>query len=632
MTYLFLIYLLCGIFGVICETQEYHFNVGYVKRNPDGLQERSVIGINGQWPPPTIRVKKHDRVVIHVKNSLEDQNTSLHFHGLFQKGSNAMDGPEMVTQCPIPPGATFLYNFTVEDQAGTYWYHSHSGAQYGDGLRGFFIIDDDKPLPFKYDEDVTLTLSDWYHNENRAIMRSFLNRYNPTGAEPIPQSALFNDSKNVEWQIAPDSTYFLRIVNVGLFVSQYVYIEGHNFTIVEVDGVLVEPQEADSLYIAVAQRVGVLVHTKKHAEENFRFVNALDEEMLDFIPEDLERVSTNWVVYDRNKKLPAPLESSFSETIARINPFDDYELKPLRNDSLYNDPDYEISLNFTMQNLGDGVSYALFNGKKYVPPKVPTLLTVFDSGEYANHNIIYGSNTNSFILQKDEIVQIVLNNMDPGKHPFHLHGHVFQLISRSETGEDDDNPIVFDPSNKDHIQFPEKPLIRDTVMVNPNGFIVLRFKADNPGVWLFHCHVDWHLEQGLAITLIEAPSEIQSSQSVIENHYEACKLANVSSKGNAAGHYGSSTEWFDLTGENVQPDPLPESFTMKGYIAFVICTLIAFYGIFSVYHYGMEDVKTDTNKAVIKKLHSILEKYGTLDENEETSLVSLNSIHDRANH
>ena len=65
----------------------------------------------------------------------------------------------------------------------------------------------------------------------------------------------------------PDTTYLLRIVNMGLFTSHYVYIEDHTFTIVEVDGVVVEPYETDSLYVAVAQRYVVLMKTKKSTDK-----------------------------------------------------------------------------------------------------------------------------------------------------------------------------------------------------------------------------------------------------------------------------------------------------------------------------------------------------------------------------
>lgn len=621
------LYFVVFALGVIAETHTFHFNASYVLANPDGVRERRVIGINDEWPLPTIRVKKNDRVEIYLTNLLEDRNTSLHFHGLFQKDSNSMDGPEMVTQCPIPPGYTFLYNFTVSDQAGTYWYHSHSGAQYSDGLRGLFIIDDDTKLPFKYDEEVTLTVSDWYHMEYPDIMSSFLSRYNPTGAEPIPQNSLFNDTKNSTWNVKPDTTYLLRIANMGMFTSQYLYIEDHTFTIVEVDGNLVEPIETDSLYIAVAQRYSVLVHTKLSKHKNYRFVNIIDEEMLDVLPEELQIISTNWVAYN-NKDLPQALKNgpnSFAKILEKLNPVDDFNIVPLSKEPLLPEADYQISLNFTMDNLGNGVNYAMFNDITYTPPKVPTLMTVLSSGEYAGDAEIYGSNTNTYVLQHNEVVEIVLNNMDPGKHPFHLHGHNFQVISRSEAGEDDDNPITYDPSNPEHNNFPDFPMIRDTVLVNPNGFIVIRFKANNPGVWFFHCHVDWHLEQGLAITLIEAPFEVQSNQAISSNHWDACKLGNVSLKGNAAGNYGDSKDsWYDLGGENLQAKPLPPGFTTKGYIAILMCAFCAIFGIYSIYKYGMEDIKNDSNEAVIRKLYGILENYGASDEGEQSNLVSVN--------
>ena len=146
---------------VAAETHTWYFKTGWVNANPDGVYERPMIGFNDTWPLPTLRVKKGDRVQLYLINGFDNLNTTLHFHGLFQNGTNQMDGPEMVTQCPIPPGETYLYNFTV-DQVGTYWYHSHTAGQYGDGMRGVFVIDDDD-FPYDYDEDVVLTVGDHYH-------------------------------------------------------------------------------------------------------------------------------------------------------------------------------------------------------------------------------------------------------------------------------------------------------------------------------------------------------------------------------------------------------------------------------------------------------------------------------------
>jgi iron transport multicopper oxidase len=96
-----------------CATVTYDFDVGWTYANPDGQQTRPVIGINGQWPLPPIVVTKGDQVIVNVKNSLGNESTSLHFHGLYMNGTTHMDGPVAVTQCGILPGSSFTYNFTV---------------------------------------------------------------------------------------------------------------------------------------------------------------------------------------------------------------------------------------------------------------------------------------------------------------------------------------------------------------------------------------------------------------------------------------------------------------------------------------------------------------------------------------
>lgn len=94
-------------------TVTYDFDVGWTYANPDGQRTRPVMGINGQWPIPPIVATKGDQVIVNVKNSLGNESTSLHFHGLYQNGTTHMDGPIAVTQCGILPGKSFTYNFTV---------------------------------------------------------------------------------------------------------------------------------------------------------------------------------------------------------------------------------------------------------------------------------------------------------------------------------------------------------------------------------------------------------------------------------------------------------------------------------------------------------------------------------------
>jgi iron transport multicopper oxidase len=103
----------------LASTVELWFNVTWTTANPDGLFERKVIGINNTWPLPVIEVNKGDRLIVHAHNGLGDKATSIHFHGMFQNGTSEMDGANMISQCPISPGSTFTYNFTI-NQNGTY--------------------------------------------------------------------------------------------------------------------------------------------------------------------------------------------------------------------------------------------------------------------------------------------------------------------------------------------------------------------------------------------------------------------------------------------------------------------------------------------------------------------------------
>lgn len=601
---------LCYLSLALAKTHTFNFTASYISASPDGVKEKKVIAFNKQWPLPEIHVDKGDRVQLYLTNGLENKNTSLHFHGLFQRDTNYMDGPEYVTQCPILPGETYLYNFTVPDQAGSYWYHSHTGAQYGDGMRGAFIIHD-KDEPYKYDEERVLTISEWYHDQYDNIFGEFLNRYNPTGAEPIPQNLLFNDTANATVNLEPGKTYLFRFINMGLFVSQFLYIEDHKLTVVEVDGVNVEPYETDYIYLTVGQRYGVLITAKSNKDKNYAIVQGFDDTMLDAIPTDLVLNATSYLVYDKSKPMPGEYK------IQSLGSFNDFNLRTLDKVDLFDDYDYQITLDVVMDNLGDGVNYAFFNNITWTKPVVPTLLTALTSGEEATNPRIYGSNINAFVLQPNEIIEVVVNNQDDGRHPFHLHGHIFQVIQKSKSFED---PVSYD-ENK-HDAFPKYPVMRDTVNVEPNGYVVLRFKADNPGIWFFHCHVDWHLEQGLAAVFIEDPLALQK-QTPPKDFYDNCRAAQIPLEGNAAGN----KDLLDLTGENVQSAPLPEGFTLKGYIAFAISTFAGLYGLYSIIQYGLEDSIQDDEK-IFGNLERILNENNLLgndptsDANEHTHLSS----------
>jgi iron transport multicopper oxidase len=165
----------------------------------------------------------------------------------------------------------------------------------------------------------------------------------------------------------------------------------------------------------------------------------------------------------------------------------------------------------------------------------------------------------------------MLTGLDTGKHPFHLHGHNFQAIARS-----DEDAGTFDSTNSTQTVYPPVPMRRDTFVLRPSGYMVLRFKADNPGVWLFHCHIEWHIDQGLVATMVEAPLDIQKSLTIPQNHFDACDVGNIPRAGNAAAN---TVNFLDLTGANAAPNPLPDGFTPRGIVALTFSIVSALLGL-----------------------------------------------------
>lgn len=115
---------------------------------------------------------------------------------------------------------------------------------------------------------------------------------------------------------------------------------------------------------------------------------------------------------------------------------------------------------------------ATLNDITYLMPKVPSLYTALSVGSDAQNPAVYGVNANAYVLKHNEIVEVVVNNLHAEAHPFHLHGHQFQVVARSPP-----DAGIYDGNSAN---FPAVPMRRDTVAVFANGYLVLRFKADNP--------------------------------------------------------------------------------------------------------------------------------------------------------
>jgi iron transport multicopper oxidase len=217
----------------------------------------------------------------------------------------------------------------------------------------FTVHDPEDPYAGQYDEELTLSVSDHYHDAMPGLVDWFISVKNPTGAEPVPNSALVNDTQNLTVSVEPGKTYFFRMANVGAFASQYFWIEGHNMTIIQVDGVYTEPAEAEMIYITASQRYGFLVTAKNDTSANFAFVTSMDTDLFDAYSPDLNTNATGWLVYDDSKEFPEPkkLDSWDAQ-------YDDFDLVPYDKMEILDKVDYSFNLDLSMINLGDGANYA----------------------------------------------------------------------------------------------------------------------------------------------------------------------------------------------------------------------------------------------------------------------------------
>ncbi|WOO80563.1 Iron multicopper oxidase fer1 [Vanrija pseudolonga] len=604
---------------------EHWWNITYVDNvNPDGLFPRRVIGVNGSWPPPPLWSNHGDKIIVHATNGLgvDSIPTALHAHGMIFNGTNYYDGAVGITQCGIPNGYTLDYEIDTVHNQGTYWIHGHYSGQYVDGLRAPNII-----LPANgtgrtdnvtWDDEYVIIASDWYHRQHDDMVKNeFLNWRNPTGAEPVPESALIyiakdgkylhtnqeissgvgnNDNATITFE--PGKTYRIRVIAMTALTMFHFGIEDHDMQIIEIDGTEIVPYPIDTIAISAAQRYSILVTAKNQTDKNYAMMFMQDPEMYDKVPDDLVLNNTVQIVYNSANEAPKPV---IYESWAMINETD---MHPMIQQASFQ-PDVQFTLHAVFDTFDDGTNRASwslddgFQNSTFQSPKVPTIFSALSMGEDATQHQVYGAQTNAIPLKHGDVVELKVHNWDSGHHPFHLHGHTFQVIEKSFDVTSDD-PVI----NPQIVDDQKNPIHRDTITIPPGGMVVLRFIADNPGAWFFHCHIDWHLTSGLAVVFIEAPDVMQKTLTVPQQMYDHCKFFKQATSGNVVG-LNSTT---DFKGQPWGPFPLKMNWTPKAIGAMAGCILTAIIGFLTVVWYGTgelneEEIEEEVRRHVEAKQH-----------------------------
>ena len=407
----------------------------------------------GQLPGQEIRVKQGERVRINFKNNLPT-DSSVHWHGIRQRGTNKMDGVPGVTQEAIQAGGSFVYDFLAE-YPGTYFFHPHSGLQIERGLYAPLIVEA-KTEKLSYDREYTLVLDDWLDGSPDDVFDKLIGK---KGASSMPGMNYLQMQMNMEAGADVNYSTFLingrtpespaefavkngekvrlRVINAAGSTIFRFAVGGHKLTVTHADAFAVKPIEVDNVEIAPGERYDVVI-TAKNVGAWIIAAMSTDEPtrggkaILRYAEAQATSTPSAQIIPDeiKGQKL------NYRQLIAAD------DVQTLAS----GEPNRRLEINLGGQM--NPYQWTL-NGKTF--PAEP------------------------FEIRAGERVRVSLVNHSMMRHPMHIHGHSFSLLNGQN-------------------QLP----LKDTVIVEPMmGKVAFDFLADNPGDWVFHCHHAYHMGAGM---------------------------------------------------------------------------------------------------------------------------------------
>jgi FtsP/CotA-like multicopper oxidase with cupredoxin domain len=408
-----------------------------------------------QVPAREIRLRKGQRLRAELSNAMP-QDVTVHWHGIAIV--NDMDGVPQLTQGAVPNGQKFTYDFVVPD-AGTYWFHSHVGTQLDRGLYGPLIIEDpDEKVD--YDGELVVVLDDWIDGTGtnpdqvlENLRKTGMKPMEPGGPGMSPTSPLGKDGGDVTYpyfvingRVSNDPQVVdyqmgqrirMRVINAGSDTAFRVAVPNTTMRVIQTDGYPVVPVQTNSVILGMGERVDAIITVN----ESLPVIA---------VPEGKQGHARLNMRVDH-----APAAVNVDEFVASVRaqaPLDTATLSPTPEVTLpAKEPDQVIDAH--LAGPVNGYTWPI-NGRLYDPPR------------------------DGVAVKPNQRVRIRYINESMMFHPFHLHGHTFQVME-SET-----------PKAR-----------KDTVLVPPKQTVEVDFDTDNPGRWITHCHNTYHLESGMAFFL-----------------------------------------------------------------------------------------------------------------------------------
>ncbi|KAL2401490.1 oxidoreductase ptaK [Exophiala dermatitidis] len=499
--------------------RKYNFVIERSVMAPDGV-ERDVIVINGQFPGPTIEANWGDTIEVTVVNAITGprEGTSLHWHGLLQKGTPYEDGVPGVTQCPIAPGQTFTYFFNA-DLYGTSWYHAHYSAQYAGGVFGAMIIHG--PVNAQYDVDLgPVLLTDYYHGSYydlvEQVMGTDLNKVAPpsdnnliNGKGAFDCSVIGNSTNCTsgagysKFQFTKGQSYRLRLINAGAEAIQKFSIDNHQLKVIAYDFVPIVPYTTQIVTLGAGQRADVVVEATGASTDAVWMRSVISNCSLTNQPYGYAMVYHEKAdVYSKPNTTawpdttPTGVDHCANDALSLTTPY--FPISPPSTPAT----EVTVDLNFGLNATGHLV-WTMNNSTFRTCYNDPVLVRAQENASNTNNGTLqFPTEWNVLDFGNASSIRIIVRNLSPVAHPMHMHGHNMYLLAEG-MGEWDGTIVR-----------PENPMRRDTQLLRPAdasgnpGYMVLQIDADNPGVWPFHCHIAWHVSGGLYLNILERPNDI----------------------------------------------------------------------------------------------------------------------------
>ncbi|GAB7351734.1 hypothetical protein MBLNU459_g2319t1 [Dothideomycetes sp. NU459] len=401
-----------------------------------------------------------------------------------------MDGAIGITQLPILPGQTFTYDFRVsEKQHGTFWYHAHDQVQRADGLYGGIVVHEPREEEQADTTENLLMIGDWYHRSANDVLTWYL-RSASFGNEPVPDSLVVNGmgvyncsnavpARPVDCSSVPQPLLdldlakhnILRVVNTGSFAG--IALRFHGLDIVGAQQTVIWPGQRLDVQVAASHEP----RTKdpkleiELSNENFKYSNPALTSIQQF---PIATIGTAGSALAPEPARPETSKPKFPDTA-----------------------DMTMMLYSATQILShlDNVPHGFLNHTSWKPAS--TALIASKRTDWDADQLVPLIPYNAL---QPLWVDVVLNNLDEDSHPFHLHGYSFYVLAShtSSYGWGSYNPYQGKEPPGGPLNLEDPPLM-DTVYVPRRGYVVLRFLADNPGIWMFHCHILWHQASGMAM-------------------------------------------------------------------------------------------------------------------------------------